>query len=73
MIPVIIRFIATEPSSFTCLFYKAYNLEPSGVHTGHCNFESVGRVTLRSVISSNYYLHMILSIQKTCYLFNILI
>ena len=40
MIPVI-RFIATEPSSFTCLFYKAYNLEPSGVHTGHCNFESV--------------------------------
>ena len=70
---IIIGFIATEPSSSTCLFYRAYNLEPSGVRIGHCTFESVGRVTLRSVISSNYYLHTVLSIQKTCYLFNILI
>ena len=38
---IIIGFIASEPSSSTCLFYRACNLEPSGVRIGHCNFESV--------------------------------
>lgn len=71
---IIIGFIATEPSSSTCLFYRAYNLEPSGVRIGHCTFESVGRVTrLDRLFPQTIYLHTVLSIQKTCYLFNILI